>query len=529
MIAWGIETLLATTILMLVVLALRQPARRVFGPGMAYALWALPVLRFLLPPLPQSVREQAVTPLADAGEAVAVYLTEPLAQPVAHAATLGPVASVAPPPAFDWIGALAPALFAIWAAGALAFLGYHLVSHSRFCARLRRSARRVTTVAGGRVHVIETDGASGPLAFGIWRKYVAFPRDFHERYDAQERDLALAHELGHHVRYDLIANWVALVVLAIHWFNPVAWRAFRAFRADQEMACDALVLAGRAPALRHAYGRAIVKSAHGGAVSAACHLHTINDIKGRLRMLTVTRQISRARIAAGLAGLGALTLVGLGLTASGTQAAERLRSHVEDTIGVDLADLDVMPPALPAQAAPAAPPAPAPEPAEAALPAPAPEPAPAALPAPAAPREVIAQDARSRHYAPPPPPVAVRPPEVPPVPDLAELDRTLAALPMVKSANCGGGGHGELVIHGHEGPRQTVVICNDRIQAQTANAVAMAERSKALGLATARVSLNHARAAIAANTALSDEQRADALEGIDQAISELDHSGRDED
>ncbi len=111
-------------------------------------------------------------------------------------------------------------------------------------------------------------------------KYVAFPCDFTERYDEQERDLALAHELGHHVRGDLIANWVALVVLAIHWFNPVAWRAFRAFRADQEMACDALVLAGRAQALRHAYGRAIVKSAHGGAVSAACHLHTINEAKG---------------------------------------------------------------------------------------------------------------------------------------------------------------------------------------------------------------------------------------------------------
>ena len=84
---------------------------------------------------------------------------------------------------------------------------------------------------------------------------------------------------------------------------------------------DALVLAGRAQALRHAYGRAIVKSAHGGAVSAACHLHTINEVKGRLRMLSKIQTRSPIRFAAGLAGVSAIGLAALGLTASGSQAA----------------------------------------------------------------------------------------------------------------------------------------------------------------------------------------------------------------
>src|SRR3546814_1322350 len=75
-----------------------------------------------------------------------------------------------------------------------------------------------------------------------------------------------------------------LLVLAVHWFNPIAWRAFRAFCADQEMANDARVLAGKSATFRHVYACAIVKAAHGGAVSAACHLHTINDLKGRLKI-----------------------------------------------------------------------------------------------------------------------------------------------------------------------------------------------------------------------------------------------------
>ena len=170
------------------------------------------------------------------------------------------------------------------------------------------------------MRVIETDAAHGPLAFGVWRKYVAFPRDFTESYDEQERALALAHELGHHVRGDLIANWVALIVLALHWFNPVAWRAFRAFRGDQELANDARVLAGRSRTDRHIYACAIVKAAHGGAVSAACHLHTIADLKGRLKMLTNSR-VSRTRLMTGAAAVLGLVATGLVATASGTRAA----------------------------------------------------------------------------------------------------------------------------------------------------------------------------------------------------------------
>ncbi|WP_231734931.1 M56 family metallopeptidase, partial [Sphingomonas sp. CCH9-E2] len=332
MIAWMIETCIATTLLMLLVLALRKPVREQFGPNIAYALWLLPVLRLLMPPLPGawsftellgSLTQSAEAPAAAATTTVSTQaiidqaLLQAQADMAAHATTTVAETSVT--------ASSGPSLLlilgAIWAAGALGFLLWHIVSHSRFCANLMRKAEIRRTVADGRVHVIETDAATGPLAFGIWRKYVAFPRDFAERYDPVERNLALAHELGHHLRGDLIANWIALVVLALHWFNPVAWRAFRAFRADQELACDALVLSGRAPALRHAYGRAIVKSAHGGAVSAACHLHTVNELKGRLKMLSKHNPKSRARVTTGIAGAAALTLAGLALTASGAGAA----------------------------------------------------------------------------------------------------------------------------------------------------------------------------------------------------------------
>lgn len=551
MIAWVIETFVATTLLMLLVLLVRKPVARHFGPNIAYALWALPVLRLALPPLPESWRASAETPVAAASEVITYYVVDPITVPEAAATAVAAPVQAVP---VDWL----PILVAIWAAGALAFLGYHLIAHGRFCARLLRRARVERTVAEGRVHVIETDAATGPLAFGIWRKYVAFPRDFSERYDPLERNLALAHELGHHLRGDLIANWIALVVLALHWFNPVAWRAFRAFRADQEMACDALVLSGRAPALRHAYGRAIVKSAHGGAVSAACHLHTINELKGRLRMLSKHDRKSRTRITAGVTGAAALTLAGLALTASGTQAAANLRADVGDAIGVDLA-----------QDMPAAPEAPvAPE----ALDAPD---APAAAVAPEAPKARKAErrvtiiekskDGKERE---------VRVVEVPadgkPVvwsgPGSfawnGDMER-MARVPAISSGRCGPPKDGDLKIESRKSGKHSIVICEDRIEARTALAVERAERaqavadrartvaqaraekaqtmalvradharsvalsSAAMGKRQAMMGLKMARRSIEAQRDLSDLQKSAALQGIDDAMRELETDSED--
>jgi len=344
--SWAVEALIASSLLMVMVLLLRGPVRRAFGAHVAYALWALPVLRLALPPLSAPWRDKtvasfhaaAVEPVLRAAEPIAVLLAAPPMQ-------------ADPVTGWTWV---VPLIGLLWLIGAGGFFVWHAIAHRRFCARMLASVGQRVELDG--VSVIESDAASGPLAFGIMRRYVAFPRDFAERYEPEERDLALAHEMGHHERGDLIANWIALAVLALHWFNPIAWRAFRAFRADQEIANDARVLAGMNPMRRHTYACAIVKAAHPalyGSVAATCHLNTIDDLKGRLRVLT-TQRISKLRLASGGVVIAALTLGGLGLTASGSAAAERVRSGVEKATGVDIAAL--VPPPVPAvDAAPVGP------------------------------------------------------------------------------------------------------------------------------------------------------------------------------
>lgn len=539
MIGWAVETIAATTLLMVLVLMVRGPVARRFGPQAAYALWALPALRMILPPIPAAWRPVEFAPIGAATEPGVIMLGVPVAE--------------VPALPQGWGMADVPLIVvALWLLGAVAFVAWHIVQHQRFCARVLASGR-AKGVAGGHVRMIETRHAAGPLAFGVVHRYVAMPVDFRERYDEREQALALAHELGHHARGDLLANWVALVVLGCHWFNPVAWRAFRAFRADQEMACDAMVLARATPGVRHAYATAIVKSAHGQGLSAACHLHSVNELKGRLIMLSKHRVMSPAtRRMAGGATL-ALAVIGLGLTASGTEAAETIRSKVETATGVDIAHVEaqaaeVLAPVaaiVPAQAATvpviapiAAQPAPAARPAQPAKPAKPTAPAVAADPAmPAAiklVRRPVSTEGEVRK-------IVVQRFDA----NGKLLGQTVNDVPEVNivNANCGPGDNASITRN--EGGKQVTVICSDRIRILTRNAEFRAEQGAKLaalgaeraaqgrlqaaqgeiyarqGLQAALTGLRSARASILANQNMPGLARRSALDGIDESIREV--------
>ena len=300
--AWA-DTLVTTGILVLLILIVRKPFARHFGPRLTYALWAVPALRLVLPPLPFA-DPVVITPEPVAEMAVMV----PVGLPVAAPAAAEPLWSLAD---------LIPFAFALWVAGVIAVLVTAMVSHQRFRREVLDEAAELEPI--GKIRLVMSDAVDGPVAFGLWQRYVAVPHDFFARYVAEERALAIDHELSHHRHGDLWANSAALVLLAAQWFNPFAWRAIRAFRFDQEAACDARVLTmadcderGERTAR---YATAIVKAAVGPRLSLAAPMAVHDNLQERLTMLT-QGDISKKRGLFGRLLIGGATLAVLGATAT---------------------------------------------------------------------------------------------------------------------------------------------------------------------------------------------------------------------
>ena len=310
MIPWLLDTLLYTGLLIALVLLVRRPVARHFGPTCAYALWALPGLRLVMPPviLPSSMAPAQ----PEIGEGALLALA------MATEASPAPAAVDAP---MWWDRA--ELLLALWLGGALLFLASRMANYLKMRRELLREARPVGEV--GAIRLVEAPAADSPIAFGVFDKVVALPPQFMAMEDRAARDLAIAHELAHHRGHDLLANFAAQPLLALHWFNPLAWFGWRAMRRDQEAACDARVIAGRGREERIVYAKVIASFAAGPrlalAAPMACPILGEKSIIHRLRSLSmsdvspVRRRLGRALLAGGA--------IALPLTASISYAEER--------------------------------------------------------------------------------------------------------------------------------------------------------------------------------------------------------------
>ena len=311
--SWLTDTFVYTGLLIAFVLLVRRPVSRHFGPQVTYALWGLPLLRFALPPLVlpawMAPAEQSVAFGGESGpEPVMILISDASLASAARPAGTG----------LSYMDVLLP----LWLGGAALFLFWRARSYLTMRRELLGDGRPVGEA--GSVRLIESPAVTSPVAFGVRDKVVALPPFFMAYHDREARDMAIAHELAHHRGGDLLANIVAQPLLALHWFNPLAWIGWRAMRRDQEAACDARVVAGRGRAERVLYASVIAGFAAGDnrlalAAPMACPVLGEKSIIHRLRSLA-TGEVPTSKRRAGLAAIGAVAL-GLPLTASISYAA----------------------------------------------------------------------------------------------------------------------------------------------------------------------------------------------------------------
>jgi len=284
---WAVGTALAVSLLIVLVLLLRVPVARYFGANAAYALWAAPLIRLVLPPLPVAQTAVSATPLGRAA-----YHTI-IAHPLAMSSHMD-------------------LLLAVWITGAAGFLALQLVRHQRFVASVLRNGRPLL-IHGIDCDVIQSSAVDGPMATGLIHRLIFVPADFGQRFTDEQQAFALLHEQLHHRRADIWASAAALIVTAMLWFNPLAHLALRAFHRDMEAACDASVLSSMGPAAAPGYAETILRSATYSVPRSLCALTSIDELKGRLTMLKMNH--GNGRRLAGLFVAGAMVVTGVAIAA----------------------------------------------------------------------------------------------------------------------------------------------------------------------------------------------------------------------
>jgi beta-lactamase regulating signal transducer with metallopeptidase domain len=301
LLAFLLKANLAMAAAVLLALALRKPVRAAFGARTAYALWLvapLSVLALLIPPrtitLPAPVAAKPAV-------IVAVDKTpaehEPLSKPAAGQGRAQP---------------LGEALLALWVLIALGGLTVQAERQRRFV----RSLGKLSASDG--LLWSERPGV-GPAVIGALAPRVVLPADFAEQFTPEEQALILAHERSHLAGGDAQINALITAIQCLFWFNPLVHVGAAFVRIDQEIACDAAVLA-RHPTTRRIYGEAMLKTQLAAcAPPLGCHwpASANKQLKERFTMLA-RHHSSRSRQ---LAGAAAVAILGFS-TAAAAWAAQ---------------------------------------------------------------------------------------------------------------------------------------------------------------------------------------------------------------
>ena len=109
--------------------------------------------------------------------------------------------------------------------------------------------------------VVSNNQLSGPILSGIFKPTLLIPEGFQSQFSVRQQQLMINHELVHFYRGDNLYNLFALLFVAVFWFNPLTWMAYRAFRRSQELACDAVVLSQSTTEDQISYSKALVQCA----------------------------------------------------------------------------------------------------------------------------------------------------------------------------------------------------------------------------------------------------------------------------
>ena len=271
------QWIVSSSVLILVVIALRYVLRGKLSLRMQYALWLLVLVRLLVPvsfgasdlSVMNAVPERAPTVQqgtdrqdivgerndapANAGivgvPAQSMNEAAPpnLVQNVTTATVTAPTVEKT-----DW----ARIAKTVWLAGAAALGLVFLAVNLRFGKKLRRSRERVEETDAC-LPVYESGETDTPCLFGVAKPSIYVTPD--TRTEAETLRYALAHEQTHYRHGDNL--WAVLrgVCLALHWYNPLVWWAAELSRRDAELACDEATIRRIGESERAAYGRTLIR------------------------------------------------------------------------------------------------------------------------------------------------------------------------------------------------------------------------------------------------------------------------------
>ena len=203
---------------------------------------------------------------------------------------------------------------------------------------------------GRRISIRQSGRFSAPLTYGVLHPVILMPTSTKWE-NTDSLAYVLAHEYVHIRRFDSIRKLVLIVVLCVHWFNPLVWVMYILANRDIELSCDEAVVRFFGENTKAAYARALISMEETrSGLTPLCNNFSKNAIEERITaIMKIKKTTVFSLVLAGFIVVGTATAFATSANAqqaesvgqgSGTEIVAKPDSipQVDDSFGIFFKD-----------------------------------------------------------------------------------------------------------------------------------------------------------------------------------------------
>ncbi len=203
---------------------------------------------------------------------------------------------------------------------------------------------------GRRISIRQSGRFSAPLTYGVLHPVILMPTSTKWE-NTDSLAYVLAHEYVHIRRFDSIRKLVLIVVLCVHWFNPLVWVMYILANRDIELSCDEAVVRFFGENTKAAYARALISMEETrSGLTPLCNNFSKNAIEERITaIMKIKKTTVFSLVLAGFIVVGTATAFATSANAqqaesvgqgSGTEIVTKPDSipQVDDSFGIFFKD-----------------------------------------------------------------------------------------------------------------------------------------------------------------------------------------------
>ena len=144
----------------------------------------------------------------------------------------------------------------IWMAGIIVFSLYEFIKYCKETRSIKNYIfETVNDTENNITYYLIPDGICGPCTIGFFHQKIAIPESFplHPNFI-----MVYKHEYAHLRNHDNFVKLLCLLVLCLHWMNPIAYLLFYLYRDTAEIVSDGAAVEGCDKETRRAYATLLV-------------------------------------------------------------------------------------------------------------------------------------------------------------------------------------------------------------------------------------------------------------------------------